>query len=133
VYGRGVLCREFRDAAATAAEGHFFVDMYLRSDRAPAEEQALRQQLAARDPGLVATASHAFGWDEMRLLAAAWWAGGSNVEKQIAFLEGLRGYQGAGGPLTFAERDHQGRWTQDPTTITRLSGGQFVVISTLDR
>lgn len=133
VHARGMLCHEFRDAAGPAAEGHFFVDMFLRDARASAEEQGLHQHLAAADPNLIATASHAFGWDELRLLAEAWRAAGPGAQAQIAYLEQLRSWAGAGGPLTFTERDHNGRWTQDPTTIAQLVGGDFEVISTLDR
>lgn len=133
VHARGMLCREFADGAAEAADGHFFVDMFLRDARAPAEEQALHRRLAEVDPALIATASHAFGWDELRLLAEAWRAAGPSPRAQIAFLQGLHGYPGAGGPLTFTERDHNGRWTQDPTTIAQLVNGRFVVVSTLGR
>lgn len=133
VHARGILCHEFRAAAGPAAEGHFFVDMFLRDGRASAEEQALHQRLATADRDLVATASHGFGWDELRLLAEAWRAAGPDASEQITFLESLRGYPGAGGPLTFTERDHNGRWTQDPTTIAQLVSGQFIVVSTLDR
>jgi ABC-type branched-subunit amino acid transport system substrate-binding protein len=133
VHARGMLCREFRDGAGSAAEGHFFVDMFLRSATAPAEEQALHRFLAAAEPDAMATASHCFGWDELRLLATAWGAAGPHADNQIAYLESLRSYPGAGGPLTFTERDHNGRWSQDPTTIAELVNGQFVVVSTLSR
>jgi ABC-type branched-subunit amino acid transport system substrate-binding protein len=133
LHARGMLAREFRDAAAAAAEGDFFVDMMLRSMDAPAEERALHERLRAVDPGLVATASHAFAWDEVRLVAEAWRAAGPEPGAQVRFLEGLRAYPGAGGPLTFTERDHNGRWTQDPTTIAQLIGGEFVVVNRLQR
>ncbi|MPZ15916.1 MAG: ABC transporter substrate-binding protein [Chloroflexi bacterium] len=133
VHARGMLCHEFRAGAGSAAEGHFFVDMFLRDQRASAEEQALHQRMATVDSHLTATASHAFGWDELRLLAEAYQTGGPDSQAQIATLEGLRAYPGAGGPLTFTAEDHNGRWTQDPTTIAQLVGGQFVVVSTMDR
>lgn len=133
MHSRGILCHQFRDATGPAAEGHFFVDMFLRDSRASAEEQALHDRLAAVNSRLMATASHAFGWDELRLLAEAWRAAGSDAGGQIAYLESLRGYPGSGGPLTFTESDHNGRWTQDPTTIAQLIGGRFTVVSTLDR
>ncbi len=133
VHARGMLCAEFRDGAGAAAEGHYFVDMFLRSDEAPEEEQALHRHLATVDPRLVATASHGFAWDECRLVAEAWRAAGPSPAGQIAFLESLRAYPGAGGPLTFTEHDHNGRWTQDPTTIAQLINGQFTVIQRLDR
>ena len=133
IHARGMLCREFRDAVVSSAEGHFFVDMFLRGAGAPAEEQALHRLLAAAEPGSVATASHGFGWDELRLLANAWEAAGPRGDDQIAHLEGLQSYPGAGGPLTFTMTDHNGRWSQDPTTIAELVNGQFVVASTLNR
>lgn len=133
VHARGMLCNEFRTGAGAAAAGHFFVDMFLRGPEAPAEEQALHRHLATVDPGLVATASHGFGWDELRLLAEAWRAAGPDPQAQIAFLEGFDAWPGAGGPLTFTSADHNGRAAHDPTTIAQLVDGQFAVVSRLAR
>jgi ABC-type branched-subunit amino acid transport system substrate-binding protein len=133
VHARGMLCDEFRAGAGAAAAGHFFVDMFLRGTGAPAEEQALHRHLAAVDPARVATASHGFGWDELRLLAEAWRAAGPDPQPQIAFLERFQAWPGAGGPLTFTSSDHNGRAPHDPTTIAELVDGQFVVVSRLAR
>lgn len=133
VGARGLLCREFVELAGEAGEGHEFTDLYLRDSRAPDEEKALHQRLAGVDPRLVATASHGFGWDGLRLLAEAWRAAGPDADEQVAFLEASQGYSGATGLLTFTQQDHAGRARYDPTTIARLVGGRYNVVSTLGR
>lgn len=133
LHARGLLCREFADLAGEAGEGHEFTDLYLRDARASVEEWALHRRLAEVDATLVATASHGFGWDGLRLLAQAWRAAGPDADAQVEFLEGLRAYEGATGTLSFSETDHNGRWQHDPTTITRLVGGRYIVVSTLGR
>ncbi len=133
LYARGMICREFVDRVGDIAEGQAFVDIFLRDDRAPAEEKALRESLERFDSNLVATASHGFGWDGLRLLVAAYQAAGADVADQIAFLESLAGYHAATGDLTFTDRDHNGHGPHDPTTIARLENGQFQVVSTVNR
>jgi ABC-type branched-subunit amino acid transport system substrate-binding protein len=133
LYARGMVCREFVDAAGDIAEGQEFVDVLLRDSRAPAEEQALRQALDQHDARLIATASHGFGWDGLRLLVAAWHAAGSSAADPIAFLEGLEIYHAATGDLRFTATDHNGRVGHDPTTISHLEGGELRVVSTINR
>lgn len=133
LHPRGMLCREFADAAGSAAEGHYFTDLYLRSTAAPVEEQALHRGLASVNPRLVATASHGFGWDGLRLLIHAWNAAGPRPDDQASCLEALVEYHGATGDLSFDERDHNGRWQHDPTTVAQLVGDEFQAASTLAR
>ncbi len=133
LYARGMVCREFVARVGDLSAGHDFVDLLVRDDRAPAEEKALRQALAQFDAGLVATASHAFGWDGLRLLVSAYEAAGPTAADQVAFLEGLKGHHGATGDLTFTAKDHNGHGPHDPTTISRLEHGQFKVVSTVNR
>ncbi len=133
VHPRGLLCSEFARSTGKAAEGHEFTDLYIRNETAPAEEKALSRYLAAGHSSLIATASHGFGWDCLRLLAAAWQAAGPDRNRQVAFLESLRAYSGATGMLTFTERDHNGRWQHDPTTVARLIGGRYLVVNKLGR
>lgn len=133
LHARGLLCREFANLAGKAGEGHEFTDLYLRDARASSEERALHRRLAQVDGTLVATASHGFGWDGLRLLAQAWRAAGPDADAQVEFLEGLRAYEGATGTLSFSETDHNGRWQHDPTTITRLVGGRYTMVNTLGR
>jgi ABC-type branched-subunit amino acid transport system substrate-binding protein len=130
---RGLICREFVYLAAKAAEGHEFTDIYFRNNRAPEEEKALHGYLDRTDSSLLATASHGFGWDGLRLLVEAWRSAGLEADRQVEFLESLSGYSGATGLLTFSAQDHNGRRFHDPTTITRLSGGRFLVVETLKR
>ena len=131
--GRGMICREFVQRCGEAAEGYNFIDLYLRDERAPEAERHLMGRLEAAGSGLVATASHGFGWDCMRLAAEAFQQAGPDTDEMVAYLEGLDAYSGATGTLSFSVDDHNGRWRYDPTTIARLSGGQFTVVSTLAR
>ncbi len=133
LYARGMVCREFVDRVGELAQGQDFVDVFLRNDRAPEEEKALRASLERFDSRLVATASHGFGWDGLRLLVAAYQAAGPSAADQIAFLESLAGYHAATGDLTFTAKDHNGHGPHDPTTISRLEGSQFRVVSTINR
>ncbi len=133
LHPRGLLCREFAHLTGEAAEGHEFTDIYFRNDRAPEEEKALHSYLARANSSLVATASHGFSWDGLRLLVEAWKAAGPEANRQVDFLESLSGYSGATGLLTFSAQDHNGRRLHDPTTIARLSGGRFQVVDTLKR
>lgn len=130
---RSMLCREFARLCGPAAEGQDFTDLYLRDDRAPEEERALTERLAVRNAGLVATANHGFGWDGLRLVVEALRAAGSDPDAQVAFLESLQRHPAATGLFTFDANDHNGRWHDDPTTIARLSGGQFILVSSLAR
>lgn len=133
LHPRGLLCQEFARLTGGASEGHEFTDIYLRNDRAPAEEKALHSYLKAASPSAIATASHGFGWDCFSLLAKAWQGAGARAREQVAFLESLREYSGATGLLTFSGQDHNGRWRHDPTTIAKLVGGQFKVVDTMGR
>jgi len=128
LYARGMVCREFVDQAGPAAEGADFVDIFLRDERAPDEEKALRSGLERAAPGAIATASHGFGWDGLRLLVAAAGAG-PDVDAQVAFLERLSGYHGATGDLSFSAANHNGREGNDPTTFARLTGGEFCIVN----
>ncbi len=70
---------------------HLFSDIYFRNSRAPEEKKALHSYLVRADSSLVATASHGFGWDGLRLLIeASWKAAGSEAERQVEFLEPQR-------------------------------------------
>lgn len=133
LHPRGLLCSEFARLTGDAAEGHEFTDIYLRNGHAPEEEKALHRYLSAARPSFVATASHGFGWDGLRLLVEAWKAAGSEADRQVEFLESLRGYSGATGMLTFSAQDHNGRRLHDPTTIARLVKGYYQVVNTLGR
>ena len=132
LFARGMLCREFADRNGAIADGFDFIDLYVRGEGAPAEERALVERLASADPRLVATASHGFGWDCLRLLVAALRPGLDGAEA-AARLESADFVPGATGPLHFAATDHNGRWQYDPTTIARLREGRFVTVSRLAR
>ena len=84
-----------------------------------------------RDPETV-TASHGFGWDCLRLLAAAL-ANGSGLDEQVAYLESDGPISGATGILRFDASDHNGHRHDNPTTIARLADGRFVPASKLAR
>jgi ABC-type branched-subunit amino acid transport system substrate-binding protein len=129
---RGMVCREFAERCGAVGEGYGFIDIYLRSDEAPAEEGALMDRVAAADANLVTTASHGFGWDLLRLLAAAL-ANGPGLDDQVAYLESAGPLSGATGILRFDASDHNGRRHDNPTTIARLAGGRFVPASKLAR
>lgn len=133
LHPRGLLCSEFASLTGKASGGHDFTDLYFRNSQAPEEEKALHRYLEAAVPGLVATASHGFGWDCLRLVAEAGRSAGPKSLEQVSYLESLSRYSGATGMLSFTKLDHNGRWWHDPTTIARLSGGRFRVIDTLSR
>ncbi len=130
---RSMLCKEFAELCGTAAEGHYFVDMFLRDERATEQERALLDALATHDPTSLATANHAFGWDGFRLVAEAIRAGGEDPEAQLFYIEGLKDYPGVTGKLTFGAEDHNGHFDYDPTTVSRLVDGRFVPFSSLGR
>ena len=129
---RGMVCREFAERCAADGEGYDFIDLFLRSTDASSEELALMNRLASTDGGLITTASHGFGWDCLRLLAAAL-ANGSDLGDQIAYLESAGPIVGATGVLRFSSTDHNGHWHDDPTTIVRLTDGRFTPVSRLAR
>ena len=129
---RGMVCREFAERCGPAGEGYDFIDLYLRSDEAPAEERALMDRVAAADAKLVTTASHGFGWDGLRLLATAL-ANGPGLDEQVAYLESAGPISGATGILRFDASDHNGHRHDNPTTIARLADGRFVPASKLAR
>lgn len=131
--GRTVICREFADLAGGTIEGGYFLDMFFRDDEAPQEELLLRRAVERAVPREVATGSHSFGWDVTRLVAEACRTGGPKVTDQIAYLEGQLEFVCAGGPLTFDAANHNGRARHDPTTITRVEGGNWVFADTLGR
>ncbi len=133
LYARGMVCREFVDLVGDLAQGQHFVDLFVRDSRAPTEEQALLAALHDQDAKVIGTASHGFGWDGLRLLAAAFTAAGPNAADQVAYLEGLKAYHGATGDLTFTTTDHNGHGPHDPTTFSRLDGDAFQVVSTGNR
>ena len=129
---RGMVCQEFAERSGTAGEACDFIDLYLRSAEAPAEERMLIDRVAAIDAELVTTASHGFGWDCLRLLAAAL-ANGAGLDEQVEYLESAGAISGATGILRFDANDHNGHWHDNPTTIARLAGGRFVSASKLAR
>lgn len=133
LYTRGMLSREFANLTGNASEGHEFTDLYLRNGLASEEEKALHLYLARANSSLVATANNGFGWDCLRLLAETWRTAGPGADRQVEFLESLQGYSGATGMLTFSAQDHNGRKLHDPTTISRLVKGRFIVVNTLMR
>lgn len=129
---RGMVCQEFAERCGAAAEGYDFIDLYLRSNEAPAEERGLMSRIAAEDAKLVTTASHGFGWDCLRLLAAAL-ANGPGLDEQVAYLESAGPISGATGILRFDASDHNGHRYDNPTTIARLADGRFMPASKLAR
>ena len=128
---RGMLCREFADRCGSGADGYDFIDLYLRTDEAPHEEQALMERMARADETLVVPASHGFGWDCLKLLVEALAHAPAGGGEAAAYLESVDAIPGATGVLAFDATDHNGRWRHDPTTITRLTGGRFVPVAKL--
>jgi ABC-type branched-subunit amino acid transport system substrate-binding protein len=133
VFSRSMTCQEFVDRAGAALEGQYFVDMFVRGERASDEERALLAALAEHDRALAPTANHAFGWDGLRLVAEATRAAGPNADAQVAYLEGLKNYPGVTGRLNFAADDHNGHFQANPTTISRLEAGRFMPFSAMNR
>jgi branched-chain amino acid transport system substrate-binding protein len=133
VLSRSMTCQEFVDRCGELVEGQYFVDMFVRGDRASADEKALIAALAKLDPNIAPTANHAFGWDGLRLVAEATRIAGPKGEAQVAYLEGLRDYPGATGRLSFAPDDHNGHFRANPTTISRLKNGRFVLHTAMNR
>jgi branched-chain amino acid transport system substrate-binding protein len=133
VLSRSMTCKEFVERCGEVVEGQYFVDMFVRGDRASADEKALIAALAQLDPNIAPTANHAFGWDGLRLVAEATRAAGPKAEAQVAYLERLREYPGATGRLTFAPDDHNGHFKSNPTTISRLETGHFVLHTAMNR
>jgi Periplasmic binding protein len=125
--------REFADLVGPAADGYEFTDLFLRNDRATAEERVLTQRLVGAHPEMVLTGNHGFGWDILRLASEAVRVGGAELSGQVAFLESLRAYPGATGPLTFTADDHNGRAAHPPNPISRLVAGQYVTVSASGR
>jgi branched-chain amino acid transport system substrate-binding protein len=133
VMSRSMTCREFVDLCGDAVEGHYFVDMFVRGAGAPDDERALVEALAKHDASVAPTANHAFGWDGLRLVAEATRAAGPDGDAQVTYLEGLQDYPGVTGRLSFGPRDHNGHFTANPTTISRLEGGRFVPFHAMNR
>ncbi len=133
VFSRSMTCQEFVDRVGGALEGQYFVDMFVRGEKASDEERALLAALAQHDRALAPTANHAFGWDGLRLVAEATRAAGPNADAQVAYLERLKNYPGTTGRLNFAADDHNGHFQANPTTISRLEGGRFMPFSAMNR
>jgi branched-chain amino acid transport system substrate-binding protein len=133
VLSRSMTCNEFIDLCGDAVEGQYFVDMFVRGEQASDDERALIRALARYDATIAPTANHAFGWDGLRLVAEAALEAGPDCDARVAYLEGLRDYPGVTGRLTFAPNDHNGHFVANPTTISQLQNGHFVLHSAMNR
>jgi ABC-type branched-subunit amino acid transport system substrate-binding protein len=118
LFGRSLLRESFLSALGDLDGEFWFVDMFHRNGKETESQRRFRQVMANHGV-TVPTANHAFGWDGLQFCALALQTARKGSVSAIDYLESGTILDGASGTCSFTPQDHNGRFGNGPTTLTR--------------